>query len=175
MAEKTDVTIRKQAQERTLKHIVGVADMKISRNGADVLVTHALGSCLGIVAHDLAASVGGLFHVMLPSASVNPPKAEKNPYMFVDTGLPQFFRELYAAGANKGRLVVKVAGGAQIRDKNDFFAIGKRNYVAMRKLFWKNGFMIAGEDVGGSVSRTMYLDVGSGRVWINSCGEEKGL
>lgn len=158
-----------------MKHVVGVADFKVARKPGDIIVTHALGSCLGIAAHDPVASVGGLFHVMLPTGNVNPEKAKANPYMFVDAGLPMFFKELYAAGAEKGNLVVKVAGGAQIRDNNDFFAIGKRNYVTMRKLFWKNGIMIAGEDVGGNMARTMYLDVDTGRVWLANKGEEKDL
>jgi len=155
-----------------VKHVVGVADYKISGTPGDQIITHGLGSCLGIAAYDSAANVGGLFHVMLPVSSVNPEKAKSSPMMFVDTGLPLFFKALYAAGANKERLVVKVAGGAQMRDKNDFFAIGKRNYVTMRKLFWKNGIMIAAEEVGGNVSRTMYLEIGSGQVRLSVNGRE---
>ena len=160
-----------------MKHVVGVADYKISGTRGDDIVTHGLGSCLGITAHDPGANVGGLFHVMLPASSVNPEKAKSSPMMFVDTGLPLFFKELYAAGANKGRLVVKVAGGAQMRDngKGDFFAIGKRNYVTMRKLFWKNGIMISAEDVGGNISRTMYLEIDTGRVRLVIGGQEKEL
>ncbi len=155
-----------------MKHVVGVADYKISGTPGDQIITHGLGSCLGIAAYDSAANVGGLFHVMLPVSSVNPEKAKSSPMMFVDTGLPLFFKALYAAGANKERLVVKVAGGAQMRDKGDFFAIGKRNYVTMRKLFWKNGIMIAAEEVGGNVSRTMYLEIGSGQVRLSVNGRE---
>lgn len=158
-----------------MKHVVGVADHKISQGPDDVIITHALGSCLGITAYDPASKVGGLFHVMLPNASVNPEKAAANPDMFVDSGLPKFFKELYSAGAQKPRLIVKVAGGAQIQDKKDFFAIGKRNYVTMRKLFWKNGIMIKGEDVGGNISRTMHLEIATGKVTISTGGQEKEL
>lgn len=159
-----------------VKLIVGVADMKISKDAQDVIVTHALGSCLGIAAYDAAGRVGGMLHVMLPQSEVNPAKASANPYMFVDTGVPAFFRELWAAGALKGRLTVKVAGGAAIQvSGEDRFAIGQRNYLLLRKLLWKNGVLIKAEDVGGNAPRTMYLDMGTGRVWLNNAGVDREL
>ncbi len=159
-----------------MKHIVGVADAKISSQVGDVIVTHALGSCLGVVVHDPVAHVGGLLHVMMPQSEVNPEKAAGNPYMFVDTGLPAFFRQVYAQGGIKSRLKVKIAGGANVHDTgNDHFAVGKRNYLTLRKLFWKNGILIESEDVGGKVARTVYLEIGTGRVWMHVAGQEKEL
>ena len=159
-----------------MKYIVGVADMKMASQEGDIIVTHALGSCLGITIHDAAAEVGGILHVMMPLSSTNPDKAKTNPCMFVDTGIPAFFREAYAAGAQKSRLVVTVAGGANVQNVgNDSFAIGKRNYTILKKILWKNGVMIAAEDVGGSHARTMYLEIGSGRVWLSTAGLAKEL
>lgn len=159
-----------------MKHIVGVADMKLSTAVGDVVVTHALGSCLGIAVHDPAAGVGGILHVMLPQSSINPDKAKANPYMFVDTGVPAFFKELYAAGGVKSRMIVKVAGGANVQGKaDDRFAIGKRNHLMLRKMFWKNGILVKGESVGGGHARTMYLEIGSGNVWLSTAGQQVEL
>lgn len=155
-----------------MKYVVGVADMRIASGQDDTIVTHALGSCLGVSIYDPQTRVGGIFHVMLPNASVSPEKAQKNPLMFVDTGTPVFFKEAYTAGASKGRLVVKVAGGASLGGREDFFAIGKRNMVVLRKLFWKNGIMIAAQDVGGHISRTVHLDMDTGRTWLSSNGKK---
>jgi chemotaxis protein CheD len=152
--------------------VVGVADMKISRQRGDILVTHALGSCLGIAVHDPEACLGGIFHVMLPQSSVAPEKAAANPWMFVDAGTPLFFQQAYAGGATKQRLMVKVAGGANVSQGEDFFAIGQRNITMLRKLFWKNGIFIKAEDVGGHIARTLYLEVGTGRAWLQSGGRE---
>ncbi len=150
--------------------------MKIASQEGDVIVTHGLGSCLGIAVHDPVARVGGLLHVMMPMSEVNPEKAAANPFMFVDTGVPEFFRLLYAAGGIKNRLKIKVAGGANSQGHSaDHFAIGKRNYIILKKMFWKNGILIDGEDVGGSIARTMFLDVGTGRVWLSIGGTEKDL
>ncbi|MFH2000121.1 MAG: chemotaxis protein CheD [Planctomycetota bacterium] len=159
-----------------MKHVVGVAEMKISNDPDDLFITHALGSCLGVSVYDPEAGVGGVLHVMLPTSSVSPDKAIKNPYMFVDTGTPLFFRELYSRGAKKAHLVVKVAGGASVgRNKSDFFAIGKRNYTMLRKLFWKNQIPIKSQDVGGNIARTLYLDNQTGKTWLQSRGREWDL
>ncbi|MBS3820352.1 MAG: chemotaxis protein CheD [Planctomycetes bacterium] len=159
-----------------MKHIVGVADMKISGGAGDIIVTHALGSCLGVSAYDATAQVGGILHVMMPVSSINPEKAKANPCMFVDTALPAFFRALYDKGAEKKRLIVKVAGGANVQGNgSDRFAIGKRNYIMLKKVFWKNSALIDSEDVGGTKARTMYIEIGSGRVWLSNAGSEWDL
>ncbi len=95
-----------------MKHVVVVADMKLGKKG-DVLVTHALGSCLGLMVYDPQAQVGGLLHAMLPLSKINPEKAASNPYMFVDIGVPKLFKEIYRIGGEKSRLVVKAAGCGQ--------------------------------------------------------------
>ncbi len=76
-----------------MRHVVAVGDMKIGRD-ADLIVTHALGSCLGLVVYDPVEKVGGLLHAMLPLSKINPDKAKANPYMFVDTGVPALFKAL---------------------------------------------------------------------------------
>lgn len=159
-----------------MKHVVSVAEMKISDQPEDIIVTHALGSCLGIAVHDPIAGVGGILHVMLPCANVSPDKAENNPFMFVDTGTPIFFKAIYAQGGKKNHLVVKVAGGAALgQSKEDFFAIGKRNFVMLRKLLWKNRITIASQDVGGKTARTLFLEIGTGKTWLQSKGKEWDL
>ena len=155
------------------KVTVGIADMKVSSRGEDTLITYALGSCLGIAVHDPVARVGGLLHVMLPLSELDAAKAQANPAMFVDTGVPALFRACYALGGVKARMVVKVAGGASSAapGEADQFQIGRRNLLTLRKLLWKNGVLLQGEAVGGhQVSRTMALAVGDGRVSLKVGG-----
>jgi len=151
---------------------VGVADMKASVNNGDVIITHALGSCLGITAYDPVTKVGGLLHAMLPDSSIDRRKAAENPYMFVDTGVPALFRECYRLGALKSRIILKVAGGATSKAnlEDDYFQIGKRNFVMLRQLLWRNNLMIRAHDVGGSCSRTMSMEIGSGTVFLRING-----
>jgi chemotaxis protein CheD len=155
-----------------MRHIIGVADMKISDCRGDHLVTHALGSCVGITIHDEQACVGGILHYMLPLSTIDAEKAAINPLMFGDTGIPYFFEEAYRKGARKERLRVVIAGGAQVLGPiDDTFAIGKRNVVIARKLFWKNNVLIAAEHVGGTIPRTLSLDIGTGATMLSSRGE----
>jgi chemotaxis protein CheD len=150
--------------------VVGVADCQISKSRDQVLVTYALGSCIAVAIHDPVAGVGGLLHYMLPESAISPAKAGENPYMFADTGIPLLFRRAYEYGAEKRRLVVRVAGGAQVMDSEGIFNIGKRNYLALRKVLWKAGVLVQAEDVGGNAPRTVRLEVGSGRFWLRGAG-----
>lgn len=154
-----------------MRIIVGVADMKVSNQAESTLITYSLGSCVGVVIYDPAARVGGLLHFMLPESQIDPEKARRTPGMFADTGIPRLFKEAYKYGAEKSRLIVKIAGGSQIMDDKGFFNIGKRNYAAMRKIFWRNNVLIQAEDVGGSINRTIRLELATGKVWLKTSGE----
>lgn len=151
-----------------------VGDMKIGGDG-DMLVTHALGSCLGLTVYDPVAKVGGLLHAMLPLSNINPQKAQANPAMFVDTGVPLLFKSLYEHGAQKSRLIVKAAGCGNPLSKNEIFKIGERNYTVLKKLLWKNNILLESEDVGGTASRTVHFDLANGAVVISSNGSKKPL
>ena len=152
--------------------VVGVADMKVSNDPDTILVTHSLGSCIGIAIYDPTTRVGGLLHYMLPESSLDGIKARKNPHMFGDTGIPLLFKEAYKLGAKKNRLKVIVVGGAQILDQKGLFNIGKRNHTLLRKMFWRNNVMVDFEDVGGSVNRTLKLEIKTGQAWLKTSGME---
>lgn len=151
--------------------VVGVADLKVSNQPTDVLVTHALGSCIGVAIYDPVVKVGGILHFMLPDSSLDRAKAQEQPCMFADTGLPLLFKECYRLGAVKSRLLVKVAGGSQVLSSKECFQIGRRNYAALRKIFLKNNVLITSEDVGGTKARTLYLEIGTGNVWVKIMGQ----
>jgi chemotaxis protein CheD len=157
--------------------VIGIGDCKVSADASTELVTYALGSCIALVIWDPATHVGGLLHFMLPDSAVDRQSQGKDhPYRYADTGTPLLFREAYQKGADKRRLVVRMAGGAAVVNDNGVFSIGKRNYAALRKILWKAGVMVHGEDVGGTTSRTVRLEVGTGRMTVRTPGgEEKEL
>ncbi len=152
--------------------VVGVGDCLVSAEPDAELVTYALGSCIAVVVWDPAARVGGLLHFMLPDSSVDlRGQGQDHPYRYADTGTPRLFREAYQMGAEKRRLIVRLAGGAAVVEDNGLFSIGKRNYAALKKILWKAGVMVHGEDVGGNVSRTVRLELQSGRMFIRAAGQ----
>jgi chemotaxis protein CheD len=152
--------------------IAGVADMVASNDGSGELVTYALGSCLGVVVYDPVVKVGGLLHLMLPDSAINPGKGMTNPFMFVDTGVPKLFHAVYGLGGEKSRLIVKIAGGAQFLDEKKVFNIGERNWKAIELILARNGVRISAADVGGRVSRTIRLDLNSGRLSVQVPGTD---
>jgi chemotaxis protein CheD len=156
-----------------MRKIIGVGDMALSDSPEELLITYSLGSCIAVIIFDPRARVGGMLHFMLPESSLDPEKARKNPYMFADTGITHLFKNSYLMGAKKEHMVVKTVGGAQILDPNGVFNIGKRNYLAMRKIFWKNNVAISAEHVGGDVNRTVRLEMDSGKVIVKvGAGDE---
>ena len=94
--------------------------------------------------------------------------------MFGDTGLPLFLERLFALGATRKHLVVKLAGGAEINGP-DSFEIGKRNLLLARRLLWKNALAPAAEAVGGKVGRTVRIEVGTGKVLLKDPLGEREL
>ena len=116
---------------------VGVGDLAVSNKEGDEIITFSLGSCVGVAIWDRQVKVGGLLHVMLPESKLNPQRAQKQPGVFTDTGLPLLFKSCYKLGAQKNRIRVVVVGGSQVMDSAGHFNIGKRNYTAVRKMFYK--------------------------------------
>ncbi len=151
--------------------VVGMADCKVSADAGQILATFALGSCIALTVFDPRAGVGGLLHYMLPDSIIDPARGQQNPYRFADTGIPKLIEEVFARGASKRLLVAHAAGGASIMDPNNVFDIGRRNHLALRKILWKAGVLLSGEAVGGGSSRTVRLEIGTGRLWLQEgCG-----
>lgn len=152
-----------------------MADCRLGDEPGQVLATYALGSCIGLAVHDPMARVGGLLHFMLPDSTIDRSRAQQEPYRFADTGIPRLIEEVCSRGASKRRLVAAAAGAASMMDPNRVFEIGRRNYQAMRRLLWKAGLLLQAEAIGGDRSRTVYLEIGSGRFWMREEGSQRDL
>ena len=147
---------------------IGIADMQFAQNSG-TLITYALGSCIGICLYDPAIKLGGLLHIMLP---LNMEAGRKNPLKYADTGMAEMIRQMEAKGANRARIVAKIAGGAKMFEVTGgaLGNIGLRNLESVRIQLKKLGLRLANEDVGGTVARTMSMDVATGEVSVRSYG-----
>jgi chemotaxis protein CheD len=155
--------------------IVDISDAKVSNDPSDVLVTYSLGSCIGVCLYDPAIHAGGMLHYQLPSSKMDMQRACERPFMFADTGMKLLLNELQSIGASLARMQVKLAGGANMATGPQGFDVGKRNYLAIRKILWSAGMIIHAEDVGGASARNLYMDVADGTVTVRSSGLEKCL
>lgn len=158
-----------------MKRVVGMAEYAVSETAEDTLVTHSLGSCVGLVLYDPVAEVAGMLHSMLPTGRTDPAKVKDRPAMYTDTGAQLLLQEVFDRGATRVHLVAKVAGAASQLGTSDHFRIGARNYAVLRKVLWRNGILITAEDVGGSSSRTVSFEVGTGRMLVKSEGAVREL
>ena len=155
--------------------VVDISDAKVSGDPSVVLTTYSLGSCIGVVLFDAVAHVGGMLHYQLPDSSLDKAKSQRFPFMFADTGMAILAKKLMSMGAGMKRMQVRVAGGASMANGPRGFDIGKRNYLAIRKVLWKHGLFIDGEDVGGNSPRNLSLFMSDGTVIVRSVGLEKKI
>jgi chemotaxis protein CheD len=146
--------------------IVGIGECRISTDASGRLITYALGSCIAVVAWDPVLKIGGLLHFLLPDSALSTVRGSANPGLFADTGIPLLLKNCLNAGAARERLVVRAAGGAKVLDAGGQFDVGKRNHASMRKALWKAGMFLHGEATGGTDSRTVSLDVGTGTMLV---------
>ena len=139
------------------KITVGISDLKVAK-GDDVLVTYALGSCVGICLWDSITKIGGLSHIMLPDSRLAP--GIQNHMKFADTGVVMLVEQMAAAGAQKFRIKAKIAGGAQMFSSlsdSSLSNIGPRNVEAVKAVLQKLHIPILAEDTGKNYGRTVYF------------------
>lgn len=160
-------------QVRSHQVVIGVGDMAVSNDAEAIFSTYGLGSCIGLVAYDPALKVGGMLHLMLPDSAISPDKAACQPAMFADTGLPLFFQELASFRTRPTRLRLFLAGGANVVLGHDPFRIGERNLRATTDYLARNRLEACDSRVGGSVNRTLHLDLGTGVVTVKQPGEQE--
>jgi chemotaxis protein CheD len=150
--------------------VVGIGELAVSTSPDDLIVTHALGSCIAVCLWDPVVRIGGLHHFLLPEAKLNPDRARKQPATFADTGIPLLFQAAYARGVEKARCVVHLVGGADVAGLQGVGAlnVGKRNLLMARQILWHNGVIVKGESTGGTIPRTVVLRSCDGGVEVRS-------
>ena len=153
------------------RHVVGIGEFAVSDQPDDLIVTHALGSCIAVCIWDPHAGVAGLIHFLLPESRINQQRAAEQPAAFADTGIPLVFQAAYKLGATKARMRVRLVGGAEIAGDTTgggTFNIGRRNLLAAKNVLWRNGVLIEKEEVGGRTVRTVHMTVNDGRLQVST-------
>ena len=112
------------------KLTIGIADMKMAK-GSGMLVTYALGSCIGICLYDPLIKLAAMIHIMLP---LNMEAGRQNTMKYADTGIRETLKQMEAKGASRARIVAKIAGGAKMFEVNggSLGNIGQRNIDSVR-------------------------------------------
>ena len=153
---------------------VNFSEMKISSNPVETLVAFSIGSGIGMTIHDPVGGVGGVLNFILPdSTKANGSNPAKAPFMFADTGITAFLKVLFEQGAKAENLKVVIAGAAHVMDQTGVFNIGQKNLEALKTSLGDFGVKIHHEASGGTQSRTISLEIGSGASIIKIFGQEE--
>ncbi|WP_408070977.1 chemotaxis protein CheD [Butyrivibrio sp. JL13D10] len=150
---------------------VGMADLNICVS-PDGITTLGLGSCVGIAVRDPVTKIGGLAHIMLPDSKEI--KNNSNIPKFADTGIDELIKQVVGKGANRSRLVAKIAGGAQMfafNSANATMRVGERNVAATIKKLKELGIPILAQDTGDSYGRTVIFYPENGDFVIRAVGK----
>lgn len=152
---------------------IGIADMKMAREHG-MLVTYALGSCIGICLYDQQIKLGAMIHIMLP---LNMETGRKNKMKYADTGIRETLKMMEARGASRSRITAKIAGGAKMFEVNGGSVgnIGQRNIESVHLVLKQEGIKLLKEDVGGSVARTLLFDVSTGLGCVRCYGKPEKI
>ena len=146
-----------------------MGELAVSADPSEVLVSLALGSCVGVAMVDRRRHVAGLAHVMLPEAPVS--AAGTDVGKFADTAVPDLLEQLVGLGALRARLEVSLVGGAQMFSfGSDASAVGPRNEAAVRQALAKVRLPVLAACTGGKQGRTIRVDVGTGEVAYKAAG-----
>ncbi len=149
---------------------VGMADLNICKS-PDIITTIGLGSCIGLTFYDPITKIGGLVHYMLPDSRQT--RNNSNIAKFADTGIDELLRQMMRAGANRNRLVAKIAGGAkmfQVSGLSNVGNIGERNAIAAKEKLRMLKIRLAAEDTGLNYGRTVELHCETGEFYIKAIG-----
>ena len=145
--------------------------MKMAQGGG-MLITYALGSCIGICLYDQKIKLAAMIHIMLP---LNMEPGRKNTMKYADTGIRETLKIMESKGALRSRITAKIAGGAKMFEVSggSLGNIGQRNIESVRAHLKREGIQLLKEDVGGSVARTLLFDPSNGLACIRCYGRQE--
>ena len=153
--------------------MVGMADLNVCVS-PDRICTLGLGSCVGIALRDPVTKIGGLAHIMLPDSTTI--RNNSNIPKFADTGIEELVKQVTRKGANRSRLVAKIAGGAQMfgfNSNSEMVRVGERNVQATKKKLAELRIPILAEDTGKNFGRTVIFYPETGDFVIRAVGKQE--
>ena len=164
-----------ETAEREL-YVVGMGEIVVTDSPDAVLACIGLGSCVAVCAYDDQEKIGGMVHIVLPEFNGLPGSKHAK---FANTAVPLLINEMVNKGSVRNRLIIKMAGGAQMTlapGLRDTFKTGKRNVAQIVFTLQKEQIKLAAVDTGGNVGRTIRMYVKTGQVTVKTAyGSAKEL
>lgn len=145
---------------------VGVGGFRVAE-APSVLVTAALGSCVGLALYDPIDHRGALAHIMLPKPVDS--GIDALPERFAEFAVPAMADAMEAEGSMRALIVAKIAGGAAMFRADSMLAsIGERNIAEVKRQLGLLRIPLLAEDTGGSHARSVELSLDTGVLVVRS-------
>ncbi|MCF8018897.1 Protein-glutamine glutaminase [Petrocella atlantisensis] len=148
---------------------VGIGEYRVSNNQSEIMITHALGSCVALIIHCNHTNHTAMAHIVLPENSSIRNRAlyKMKPGYFASDIVPvmvnYFLNEL---GCKKSQLEVHLIGGAVSGLPTDQFLVGQKNKAMVRHLVSTYGLKIDDSETGKRYSRTVTVKVSNGHIHV---------
>ena len=149
--------------------MVNMGQLAVSAQPGDILTALGLGSCVAVCAYDPFSRVAGMIHVVLPNSAIGRPGDP--PAKFADQGVPRLVDAVAQHGGVRPRLRIALLGGANVLNfTNDkgVLDIGTRNVTGILEALASERLTCHASHIGGKVSRTVRLRVGTGEITIKT-------
>lgn len=147
-----------------MEHVVGIGEYAISCCPLDTIKTFALSSCVAVTVYDPINTAAGMVHIALPSPS-NFQSGIMFPHRYATTALPLLLNNMSnILKCSYGNFELKLFGGANSIRNGDVFNIGHKNIEAVIRTLESLNLRCRYADLGGKISRTIEMEVGSGYI-----------
>ncbi len=149
--------------------VVGIGEIKVGKEPA--VIRTNLGSCIGVCLYEKDKRLGGMLHLMLPSANGHDNKPGFRKTKYADTGLPELIGELRRTyGTTEQTLTAKIFGGAKLL-KAVTQDIGMDNEKAVREILKNVGIRIIAAKTGGDKGYQIDFNLVTGAVSCRVFGQ----
>ena len=146
--------------------VVGMGEYIVTNKEDDIIKTFALASCVAVTVYSPVKRVAGMIHIVLPYPFDDRDRNERPGY-FAETGIPLLLGDIQRKYAcTKEELYIQIFGGADSKNKQDVYHVGKKNINAVKCVLNKMGLTIRYEELRGYESRTLIMEVKSGQIEV---------
>ena len=157
-ARQTGGYFHPQFRAHTLKVFLG---HHMVSDRSDVMMVTTLGSCVAACIHDPATAIGGMNHFLLPEVPESEDGGAGAAARYGSVAMERLINELLSRGAQRGRLEVKLFGGARVIESS--FDVGQRNAAFALDYVRREGLKLVGQDLGGASARRIHYFPHSGK------------
>lgn len=143
-------------------------------------VSTVLGSCVSACIRDARLNVGGMNHFMLPLDTSQGAsawgEAVSSATRYGNVAMERLINEILKLGGRREDLQIKLVGGGHVL--SDMTTdVGARNIAFVRQFIEREGYQVAGEDLGDQFARRVVYFPQSGRIRVRKLipGREASL